>query len=62
MHNADAAFLRKGNRQAGLGDRIHRGRDQGKVEGNRLRQARFKIYIARQNSGMGGEEKNVVKR
>jgi hypothetical protein len=32
VHDADAALLRDGDRQAGLGDRVHGRRDQGQVQ------------------------------
>ena len=61
MYDADAAFLRQGNRQTALGHRIHGGRNQRHVERDVARQPGLQADIAGENGGMGGNEQNVVK-
>ena len=60
MNDADAAFLRDGNGEPGLGDGVHRGRDERDVELELSREAAFQRSIARQNARVGGQEEDIV--
>ncbi len=61
VDDADAAFLRDGDRQARLGDGVHRSRDERDVELDVARQPGLEADIARQDAGVGRYEKDVVK-
>ncbi len=61
VDNADAAFLRDGDRQARLGDGVHRRRNERDVELDVARQTGLQADVAGQDSGVGGNEENVVK-
>ena len=60
MDDADAAFLRQGNREARFGDGIHRRRNQRNVERNIAGKAGFDGSVARQNRRVRGDEQEVV--
>jgi len=60
VDDADAALLRDGDGEARLGHRVHRRRDDRDVELEGSGEARLQGDFARQDAGVGGQEKNVV--
>ena len=60
VDDADAAFLRHGDGEARLGDRVHGGGHQRKVEPDVAREARAEVDFARQDFRVGRHQKNVV--
>jgi hypothetical protein len=60
VDDADAAFLGDRDREPGLGDGVHRGRDQGQVQPDPARQAGGKVDFARQDVRVRGYEQDVV--
>ena len=62
MDDADAAFLCHRNRQARLGNRVHRGGQQRQVQCDFLGERSFERDIAGEDLGMGRDEQNVVER
>ena len=62
VDDADAAFLGDRDREAGLGDRVHRGGNDRDVDPDAARQARAERDFARDDRGMRGDEQDVVER
>ena len=62
VDDADAAFLRQGDRQARLGDGVHRRRDERQVEADVARERGREIGVARQDAGERRDEQHVVER
>ena len=60
VNNADTAFLRHGNGQAGFGNRIHGSGYQRQIQGDIAGEAGVEGNVARQYSRMGRDEENVV--
>ena len=60
VDDADAAFLSDRDREAGLGDRVHRGRHEWQVEPDAAGEARRQVDLARQHVRVGGDEQDVV--
>jgi DNA-binding transcriptional LysR family regulator len=60
MDDANAAGLRHGNGQAGLGNRIHGGRDNRNVERDRPRQLGRQVDPARHDGRMTGTEQHII--
>ena len=56
----DAAFLRDGDCQARLGDRVHGGGHERQVQFELTGEAGFERNFTRQDARVGGEEENVV--
>ena len=62
VDDADAAFLRHGNRQTRLGNRVHGSGQQRQVQCDFLGERSFERDIAGENLGMSRDEQNVVER
>ena len=62
MEDTDAPFLRHGDGQAVLGNRIHGCGRQRNIQSNVPSQFRFQGHVLGQHIGMGGNKQNVVKR
>ena len=60
VNDADAAFARQRDRQARLGDRVHRGGDDRDLEHDRPRQPRRSRDVVRQDGRLGRHEQDVV--
>jgi hypothetical protein len=60
VHDADAAFLRDRDREAGLGDRVHGGGDEGQVQPYPAGEAGRQVDLARQHLRVRGYEQDVV--
>jgi hypothetical protein len=60
VHDAEAAFLRHGDRQAGFGDGVHRGGQDRQVETDRAGELRAQISVARQEVGVCRDQEHVV--
>ncbi len=60
VNDADAAFLRDGDGEAGFGDRVHGGREQGEVEPNAAGDARRQVDFPGQYFRVGRDEEDVV--
>jgi hypothetical protein len=60
VDDADAAFLRERDREAGLRDGIHRRRDEGHVQADAAGQLGREIDVARQHLRVGGQQQDVV--
>ena len=60
VDDADPAFLGDGDRQPGLGYRVHGGRNQRHVQFELAGKAGFQGNVARQDARVGGEEENIV--
>ena len=60
VHDADAAFLGHGDREARLRHRVHGRRYEGDVEGDVARQAGRQVDFGRQDLGVGRHEEDVV--
>ncbi len=60
VHDADAAFLRQGDRQARLGDGIHRCRQQRDVQGDIAGKLGAQTDIARQDVRMCRKQQHIV--
>ena len=60
VDDADPAFLRDGDRQARLRDRIHGGRDERDVQLELSGETGLQGDFARQDARVGGKEENVV--
>ena len=60
VQHADAAFLGHADGHGGLGDGVHGGRDQRRVEHDALGEARRYRDFAGQHSGISGDEQHVV--
>ena len=54
------AFLGDGDREAGLGDRVHRRGHERQVEADAAGQARRQVDLARQHVRVRGDEQDVV--
>src|SRR5690606_9499847 len=61
VNNADPTFLSHGNRQTGLGHRIHGGGDQRYTQFNITSQAGFQADVLGQDFGITGNQENIVK-
>ena len=62
VDDADAAGAGQGDREARLGHRVHRRRDERDRERDRARQPRLGRDLARQDVAVGGDEQHVVER
>ena len=62
VNDADTAFLRQSDCQAGFGHGIHGCRDQRHAQADVASQLGFERNIARQYIGMCGDEQDVIKR
>gem|GEM_PF-4526464 len=62
VYDSDAAFLRQGDGQARLGDRVHGRRDERQIEADVARQTRFERHVAGHYGRMGGNEEYIVER
>ena len=60
VNDADAAFLRDGDREPRFGDRVHRGRRDGDVQGDAAGQPRLEADFARQDGRVGGNQQYIV--
>ena len=60
VDDADAAFLRHRDREARLGDGVHRGRHDRHVEADGAGEVRGQVDVARQEVGVSGDEEDVV--
>ncbi len=60
VNDADAAFLGDGDGEAGLGDRVHGGREQRKVEPDAAGDARPQVDLPGQYLRVGRDEEDVV--
>ena len=60
VHDADAAFLREGDRQARLGDGIHRRRHERDVQCDVPGDFGRELHVARQYRRVGGDEQHVI--
>ena len=60
VDDADAAFLSEGDGETGLGDGVHRRRDEGDVERDVAGQAGLEVHFRRQHLGVGRQQQNVV--
>ena len=60
VHDADAALLRQGNRQARLGDGVHRSGQQRNVQGDVAGKLGAQTDIARQDVGMRRKQQYIV--
>ena len=56
VNDPDAAHLRHRDRQARLGDGVHRGRDERDVERDPARQARLRFDLGREDLGGGRQQ------
>ena len=60
VDDADAAFLRDGDREARFGDRVHgRGEDR-QIEPDRAGELRAQVDVARQEFGVCRDQQHVV--
>jgi hypothetical protein len=62
MEDADPALARERDREARLGDRVHRGRDDRDREVDRAGEAGARRNVVRQDVGLGRDEQDVVER
>ena len=62
VDDADAAFLRHGDGEACLGDGVHGGGHERKIEPDVAREASSQIDFAREDFRVGRDQKNVVER
>ena len=62
MEDADAALARERDREPRLGDRVHRGGDDGDAQLDRPCQPRSRRDVVRQHARLGGDEEHVVER
>jgi hypothetical protein len=62
VDDADAAFLRDRDREARLGDRVHRGGHDRDLDADRAGEARGQRDFAGNDRGMRGDEQDVVER
>ena len=60
VDDADAALLREGDRQARLGHRVHRRRDDGDADADPAREDRRGADLARQHARAGRDQQDVV--
>mmetsp|Transcript_26318 Transcript_26318/g.62507 ORF Transcript_26318/g.62507 Transcript_26318/m.62507 type:complete len:641 (-) Transcript_26318:108-2030(-) len=60
VHDADAALLRNGDREAGLGHGVHRGGHQRQVQGDVARQTGRKAGVTWQHLGERWHQQNIV--
>ena len=60
VDDADAAFLRDRDREAGLGDRVHRRGHERQVEADAAGEARRQVHFARQHVRVRRDEQDVV--
>ena len=61
VDDADAAFLGQRNRQSGLGDRIHGGRDDRDIDRHVFRELRARIRLARHEITFPRDQQDIVK-
>src|SRR5262249_13776207 len=61
VDDADAAFLRDRDREARLGDGVHRRRDERDVELDFLRQPGLEADFSGEDAGVGGNQEDVIK-
>ena len=62
VDDANAALLRQGDGEIGLGDRIHRRAEQRDVEFNVVGQQGRHVGVTRQHVRMGGQQQHIVER
>jgi hypothetical protein len=60
VDDADAAFLGERDRQAGLGDGVHRRRDQRQIEADVSGEGGREVGVARQDARKRGNQQHVV--
>ena len=60
VHDADAAFLRNGNRQAGLRHGVHGRRDQRQIQRDVAGKLGREAGVARQHLGVGRHQQHIV--
>ena len=61
VDDANPALARQGNRQAGLGDRVHGRREEGDVQPDVARQAGAHVGLRRQDFGITRDDQQIVK-
>ena len=62
VDDADAAFLRHGNGEPGLGDRVHGSRNQRNIEGDVGREPGRQRDVPRQYRRVAGHKQDIVER
>jgi hypothetical protein len=60
VDDADAAFLRQRDGEAGLGHRVHGGRDERQVQSDLAGQLGREAGLAGQNGRIGRQQENIV--
>src|SRR3954469_10864902 len=60
VHDADAAFLRDGDGEARLGDRVHRRRHDRNVQLEAAGEAGAEVGVARQDARVGGKQQHII--
>ena len=60
VDDAEAALPGQGDRQPGLGDRVHRGAQERNLDFDAARNPRGRVDLGGQNRAVGGQKENVV--